>query len=170
VPLIIVYPVHVAWPTDIICVQETKLRRTELTRDVAVAEGWESFWNCCQPSIGAKSGYSGVATFCKAGALPVSCEAGLTGSSADPSGLCCAYPSMHMAARCAVCLPHVSLTRHHTCCHRCFKGWRRHRLRKTCATLAWRTSACVDTESASNHTTSQWKEGVKVSSPPCATV
>jgi len=27
-------------PVDIICLQETKLRRPELTRDVAVADGW----------------------------------------------------------------------------------------------------------------------------------
>lgn len=27
-------------PADIICLQETKLGRSDLTRDVAVAEGW----------------------------------------------------------------------------------------------------------------------------------
>lgn len=49
----------------------------------------ESFWSCCQPKIGPNSGYAGVATFCKAGTVPISCEAGLTGSStatADAAG------------------------------------------------------------------------------------
>jgi AP endonuclease-2 len=49
----------------------------------------ESFWSCCQPKIGPNSGYAGVATLCKAGTLPISCEAGLTGSStavADAAG------------------------------------------------------------------------------------
>jgi hypothetical protein len=49
----------------------------------------ESFWCCCQPGIGPKtSGYSGVATFCKAHTLPVRVELGLTGvlGPTEPSG------------------------------------------------------------------------------------
>ncbi|CAM6087652.1 unnamed protein product [Calypogeia fissa] len=58
---------------DIICLQETKMARHDLTADIAVAEGYESFFSCNRnakkKSIG---GYSGVATFCRVGILPSS--------------------------------------------------------------------------------------------------
>lgn len=46
---------------DIICLQETKLSRSNFTEDIAICEGWESFFSTSHT----KSGYSGVATFCK---------------------------------------------------------------------------------------------------------
>ncbi|BDA45375.1 probable DNA-(apurinic or apyrimidinic site) lyase 2 [Coccomyxa sp. Obi] len=48
---------------DIVCFQETKLARQEVTEDLALAEGWESFFSYCRT----RGGYSGVATFCRSG-------------------------------------------------------------------------------------------------------
>lgn len=39
--------------------QETKLRRQELTADMAVAEGYESFFSCTRTSDKGRMGYSG---------------------------------------------------------------------------------------------------------------
>ncbi|XP_034223268.1 DNA-(apurinic or apyrimidinic site) lyase 2 isoform X3 [Prunus dulcis] len=72
---------------DIICVQETKLRRQELTADLVMAEGYESFFSCTRTSEKGRTGYSGVATFCRVKsafssdevALPVAAEEGFTG-------------------------------------------------------------------------------------------
>jgi AP endonuclease 2 len=64
---------------DILCIQETKLTRAELTEDVAVLDGWESFFDFSQQ----KTGYSGVATFCKAGCSPCCAARGLIGPSSD---------------------------------------------------------------------------------------
>lgn len=63
---------------DIICLQETKLRRPELTAEVALSEGWESFFDFSVH----KTGYSGVATFCKAWCAPRAAQRGLVGPSA----------------------------------------------------------------------------------------
>ncbi|XP_073026528.1 DNA-(apurinic or apyrimidinic site) endonuclease 2 isoform X2 [Primulina eburnea] len=66
---------------------ETKLSRHELRADLVRAEGYESFFSCTRTSDKGRSGYSGVATFCRVKsafssdevALPVSAEEGFTG-------------------------------------------------------------------------------------------
>ncbi|XP_059438013.1 DNA-(apurinic or apyrimidinic site) endonuclease 2 isoform X2 [Corylus avellana] len=76
-----------SFDADIICFQETKLRRQELTADMAVAEGYESFFSCTRTSDKGRTGYSGVATFCRVKsafssnevALPIAAEEGCTG-------------------------------------------------------------------------------------------
>lgn len=50
-----------ATQADVLCLQETKLTRPELTEDLAVLPGWQSFFDFSQH----KTGYSGVATFCR---------------------------------------------------------------------------------------------------------
>ncbi|KAL2654012.1 hypothetical protein R1flu_022140 [Riccia fluitans] len=70
---------------DIICLQETKISRQELTADIAIAEGYESFFSCNR--IVKRQGYSGVATFCRVGQtpsstsilLPLAADEGFTG-------------------------------------------------------------------------------------------
>ncbi|XP_071710354.1 DNA-(apurinic or apyrimidinic site) endonuclease 2 [Rutidosis leptorrhynchoides] len=73
--------------SDIICLQETKLSRQELRADVVSADGYESFFSCSRSLLKGRTGYSGVATFCKVkssfstneAALPVDAEEGFTG-------------------------------------------------------------------------------------------
>ncbi|XP_031495572.1 DNA-(apurinic or apyrimidinic site) endonuclease 2 isoform X2 [Nymphaea colorata] len=73
---------------DIICFQETKLTRQELSADLVMAEGYEAFISCTRTSSkGRPIGYSGVVTFCRVKsafssdevALPISAEEGFTG-------------------------------------------------------------------------------------------
>ncbi|XP_034890571.1 DNA-(apurinic or apyrimidinic site) endonuclease 2 isoform X2 [Populus alba] len=72
---------------DIICFQETKLRRQELSSDLVIADGYESFFSCTRTNDKGRTGYSGVATFCRVKsafsssevALPVAAEEGFTG-------------------------------------------------------------------------------------------
>lgn len=53
--------------SDVVCLQETKLTRSELSRELALVPGWESFFAFSS----SKTGYSGVATFTKTSiALP----------------------------------------------------------------------------------------------------
>ncbi|DBB00825.1 hypothetical protein WJX77_012431 [Trebouxia sp. C0004] len=60
---------------DIICFQETKLIKAELDRDLALVEGWDSYFSHCKDRS-----YSGVATYCKkAVTVPVAAEQGITG-------------------------------------------------------------------------------------------
>ncbi|XP_010531085.1 PREDICTED: DNA-(apurinic or apyrimidinic site) lyase 2 [Tarenaya hassleriana] len=76
-----------SFDADIICFQETKLRRQELTADLAMADGYESFFSCTRTCERGRTGYSGVATFCRVKsafsscevALPVAAEEGFTG-------------------------------------------------------------------------------------------
>ncbi|CAA7035735.1 unnamed protein product [Microthlaspi erraticum] len=76
-----------SFDADIICFQETKLRRQELTADLTIADGYESFFSCTRTSEKGRTGYSGVATFCRVKsasssceiALPVAAEEGFTG-------------------------------------------------------------------------------------------
>ncbi|KAG7544889.1 AP endonuclease 1 [Arabidopsis suecica] len=76
-----------SFDADIICFQETKLRRQELTADLAIADGYESFFSCTRTCEKGRTGYSGVATFCRVKsasssceiALPVAAEEGVTG-------------------------------------------------------------------------------------------
>uniref|UniRef100_A0A0E0B5T3 DNA-(apurinic or apyrimidinic site) endonuclease 2 n=1 Tax=Oryza glumipatula TaxID=40148 RepID=A0A0E0B5T3_9ORYZ len=75
-----------ALDADIICFQETKLSRQDLSGDVIMAEGYEAFISCNRSSKG-RGAYSGVATFCRVTsafssqevALPVAAEEGFTG-------------------------------------------------------------------------------------------
>lgn len=60
---------------DILCVQETKLTKAELTESCAVLPGWESFFDFCTH----KTGYSGVATFCRDYLTPRAAWRGVTG-------------------------------------------------------------------------------------------
>ena len=46
---------------DIICLQETKLSLDDLTQELALVPGYDSYWSCSRN----KKGYSGVATFVK---------------------------------------------------------------------------------------------------------
>ncbi|KAG9442606.1 hypothetical protein H6P81_018460 [Aristolochia fimbriata] len=72
---------------DIICIQETKLSRQDLTADLTTAEGYEAFFSCTRTFEKGRVGYSGVATFCRVNsafssneaALPVAAEEGFTG-------------------------------------------------------------------------------------------
>ncbi|CAM8905176.1 unnamed protein product [Rhodiola kirilowii] len=72
---------------DIICFQETKLSRHELTADLVMANGYESFFSCTRTSGPGRVGYSGVATFFRTKsafsstevALPVEAEEGFMG-------------------------------------------------------------------------------------------
>ncbi|KAK3024459.1 hypothetical protein RJ639_042991 [Escallonia herrerae] len=72
---------------DIICFQETKLAKQELRADVVWADGYESFFSCTRTVDRGRTGYSGVATFCRVKsafssnevALPVDAEEGFTG-------------------------------------------------------------------------------------------
>ncbi|XP_023517127.1 DNA-(apurinic or apyrimidinic site) lyase 2 [Cucurbita pepo subsp. pepo] len=76
-----------SFDADIICFQETKLRRQELRADLIIADGYESFVSCTRTSEKGRTGYSGVATFCRVKsafssnevALPVRAEEGFTG-------------------------------------------------------------------------------------------
>ncbi|KAF8701008.1 hypothetical protein HU200_033900 [Digitaria exilis] len=75
-----------ALDADIICFQETKLSRQDLSADVIMAEGYEAFVSCNRSTKG-RGAYSGVATFCRVTsafssqevALPVAAEEGFTG-------------------------------------------------------------------------------------------
>lgn len=72
---------------DIICFQETKLSRQDLSADITMAEGYEAFFSCTRTTARGRTSYSGVATFCRVTsafstnevALPVSAEEGITG-------------------------------------------------------------------------------------------
>ncbi|XP_061354902.1 DNA-(apurinic or apyrimidinic site) endonuclease 2 isoform X3 [Gastrolobium bilobum] len=76
-----------SFDADIICFQETKLRRQEVTADLVMADGYESFFSCTRTSEKGRTGYSGVITFCrvksafssKEVALPLAAEEGFTG-------------------------------------------------------------------------------------------
>ncbi|PON42668.1 AP endonuclease [Parasponia andersonii] len=84
-----------SFDADVICFQETKLRRQELTSDLVMADGYESFFSCTRTSQRGRTGYSGVATFCRVksafssteAALPVAAEEGFTGLLVENSGL-----------------------------------------------------------------------------------
>ncbi|KAJ0405836.1 hypothetical protein ATCC90586_001699 [Pythium insidiosum] len=61
---------------DIVCVQETKMTRAELEEELARPRGFDAFYSFCR----VRSGYSGVATFCRSAVVPtVAAEEGLTG-------------------------------------------------------------------------------------------
>lgn len=60
---------------DVICVQETKVTRDLLDERTAIVDGYNSYFSFSR----GRSGYSGVATYCKDSATPFAAEEGLTG-------------------------------------------------------------------------------------------
>ncbi|KAK9867360.1 hypothetical protein WJX84_005602 [Apatococcus fuscideae] len=69
---------------DIICFQETKLTKADFDRDLALIDGWHSFFSFYRHK---SRGYSGVATFCRAGvAVPLAAQEGFTGVLPQPAG------------------------------------------------------------------------------------
>ncbi|KAJ8404566.1 hypothetical protein AAFF_G00334290 [Aldrovandia affinis] len=67
---------------DVICFQETKVTRDLLDERTAIVDGYNSYFSFSR----ARSGYSGVATFCKETATPIAAEEGLTGLLTNHSG------------------------------------------------------------------------------------
>ncbi|KAA0714105.1 DNA-(apurinic or apyrimidinic site) lyase 2 [Triplophysa tibetana] len=64
-----------SFEADIICVQETKVTRDLLEESTAIVDGYNSYFSFSR----GRSGYSGVATYCKDRATPFLAEEGLTG-------------------------------------------------------------------------------------------
>lgn len=85
---------------DIVCLQETKLREQELqsAHNLAVAEGWESFFACSS----SKRGYSGTATFVRSSlCMPFDASIGFTASGnshSTPSSCPDPYPYPELLA------------------------------------------------------------------------
>ncbi|XP_071082601.1 DNA-(apurinic or apyrimidinic site) endonuclease 2-like [Haliotis cracherodii] len=67
---------------DIICFQETKVTRDMLEEPVAVVDGYNSYFSFSRK----KTGYSGVATYCRESCTPVKAEEGLGGVLASGNG------------------------------------------------------------------------------------
>ncbi|XP_028923787.1 DNA-(apurinic or apyrimidinic site) endonuclease 2 isoform X1 [Ornithorhynchus anatinus] len=67
---------------DVVCLQETRVTRDLLDEPTAIVEGYNSYFSFSR----GRSGYSGVATFCKDSATPVAAEEGLSGLLADNRG------------------------------------------------------------------------------------
>ncbi|XP_044538643.1 DNA-(apurinic or apyrimidinic site) endonuclease 2 [Gracilinanus agilis] len=59
---------------DVTCLQETRVTRDLLEEPLAIVEGYSSYFSFSR----CRSGYSGVATFCKNNATPGAAEEGLT--------------------------------------------------------------------------------------------
>ncbi|XP_069501441.1 DNA-(apurinic or apyrimidinic site) endonuclease 2 isoform X2 [Ambystoma mexicanum] len=72
---------------DIICLQETKVTRDLLDEPTAVVEGYNSYFSFSR----GRSGYSGVATFCRDNATPLAAEEGLSGLLTNHTGAVCCY-------------------------------------------------------------------------------
>ncbi|KAL5063683.1 hypothetical protein RYX36_025420 [Vicia faba] len=76
-----------SFDADIICFQETKLSRQDVTADLVMVDGYESFFSCTRTSQKGRTGYSGVITFCRVrsafssteAVLPLAAEEGFTG-------------------------------------------------------------------------------------------
>ncbi|CAL5197486.1 unnamed protein product [Lathyrus oleraceus] len=76
-----------SFDADIICFQETKLSRQDVTADLVMVDGYESFFSSTRTSQKGRTGYSGVITFCRVksafssteAALPLAAEEGFTG-------------------------------------------------------------------------------------------
>ena len=67
-------------PADIICLQETKVTRDMLTESVSLLPGFTSYFSFSRR----RTGYSGVATFCRGGVTPIQAEEGIAGSLGCP--------------------------------------------------------------------------------------
>lgn len=72
---------------DIICVQETKVTRDLLDERTAIVDGYNSYFSFSR----GRSGYSGVATYCKDCATPFAAEEGLTGLLTNHEGAVGSY-------------------------------------------------------------------------------
>ena len=59
---------------DVLCLQETKITKDLLTSDVALIDGYNSYFSFSQK----RAGYSGVAIFCKNSVTPIKVQAGLS--------------------------------------------------------------------------------------------
>uniref|UniRef100_H2YY54 DNA-(apurinic or apyrimidinic site) endonuclease n=1 Tax=Ciona savignyi TaxID=51511 RepID=H2YY54_CIOSA len=59
---------------DVICLQETKITKDQLESDIAIIEGYNSYFSFSQT----RTGYSGVATYCRECCTPVAAQSGLT--------------------------------------------------------------------------------------------
>ncbi|XP_050897883.1 DNA-(apurinic or apyrimidinic site) endonuclease 2-like [Lathyrus oleraceus] len=76
-----------SFDADIICFQETKLSRQDVTADLVMVDGYESFFSSTRTSQKGQTGYSGVITFCRVksafssteATLPLAAEEGFTG-------------------------------------------------------------------------------------------
>ncbi|XP_045851631.1 DNA-(apurinic or apyrimidinic site) endonuclease 2 [Meles meles] len=75
---------------DIVCLQETKVTRDVLREPLAIVEGYNSYFSFSRN----RSGYSGVATFCKDSATPMAAEEGLSGLLATHDGDVGCYGNM----------------------------------------------------------------------------
>ncbi|XP_043944997.1 DNA-(apurinic or apyrimidinic site) endonuclease 2 [Protopterus annectens] len=75
---------------DVICLQETKVTRDLLDEPTAIVDGYNSYFSFSR----GRSGYSGVATFCKDGATPFAAEGGLSGFFTNHSGAVGCYGNM----------------------------------------------------------------------------
>ncbi|KAI5933261.1 DNA-(apurinic or apyrimidinic site) endonuclease 2 isoform X1 [Manis javanica] len=75
---------------DIVCLQETKVTRDVLTEPLAITEGYNSYFSFSRN----RSGYSGVATFCKDSTTPVAAEEGLSGLLGTQNGDVGCYGNM----------------------------------------------------------------------------
>ncbi|XP_030049905.1 DNA-(apurinic or apyrimidinic site) endonuclease 2 [Microcaecilia unicolor] len=67
---------------DVICLQETKVTRDLLDEPTAIVEGYNSYFSFSR----GRSGYSGVATFCRDSVTPLAAEEGLSGLLSSHSG------------------------------------------------------------------------------------
>lgn len=76
---------------DIVCLQETKVTRDMLTEPLAIIKGYNSYFSFSR----SRSGYSGVATFCKDSATPMAAEEGLSGLHATQNGDVGCYGNMN---------------------------------------------------------------------------
>ncbi|CAH3197533.1 unnamed protein product [Porites evermanni] len=61
---------------DVICLQETKVTREMLDEVTAIVDGYNAYFSFSK----VKTGYSGVATFCRDSVTPVAAEEGLSAS------------------------------------------------------------------------------------------
>lgn len=61
--------------SDVICLQETKVTRDMIDEPTSLVEGYNAYFSFSR----SRSGYSGVATYCKDRATPVCAEEGLSG-------------------------------------------------------------------------------------------
>ncbi|KAL0040073.1 hypothetical protein WJX79_005110 [Trebouxia sp. C0005] len=64
---------------DVVCIQETKLSKSDVERfrELAICEGWDSYFSFCR----IRGGYAGVATYCNTlTAYPVAAEDGMCGT------------------------------------------------------------------------------------------
>ncbi|TRY70550.1 hypothetical protein TCAL_11626 [Tigriopus californicus] len=77
---------------DIVCFQETKITRDMLEEPLALVQGWSSYFAFSRK----RTGYSGVATFCRTHVTPIDAQEGLTYPSADLPDLATEFSSAEL--------------------------------------------------------------------------